>query len=65
MKGDELLINIHQKHPDIIKIMLTGQADEDAIARATEEANLHSCLYKPWNRQELIKTIQSALAQLK
>ena len=64
MKGDELLINVHQKHPGIIKIMLTGQADEEAVGRAEKEANLHSCLYKPWNREELIETIQSALAQL-
>lgn len=64
MKGDELLIRVHQEFPNIIKIMLTGQANEEAIARAKEEANIHSCLYKPWAEEELIQTIQSALKKL-
>ncbi len=64
MKGDELLIRVHQAFPNIIKIMLTGQADEEAIARAKAQANIHSCLYKPWAEEELIATIQSALAKL-
>jgi AmiR/NasT family two-component response regulator len=43
-------------------IMLTGQADEKAIARAREEANLSACLYKPWTEEELFKIINSALS---
>lgn len=64
MKGDELLIRVEQEFPNIIKIMLTGQADEEAIARAKQDANIHSCLYKPWAEEELIQTIQSALKKL-
>jgi CheY-like chemotaxis protein len=64
MKGDELLIQVHQKYPQIVKIMLTGQADPESIQRATELANLHCCLYKPWSEEELIKTINSALDKL-
>ena len=33
MKGDEFLIKVHHKFPKIVKIMLTGQADESAIKR--------------------------------
>ncbi|MDM8558197.1 response regulator [Candidatus Parabeggiatoa sp. HSG14] len=61
MKGDEFLIHVHQKFPYIITIMLTGQADEEAIQRAMEQANLYCCLYKPLNTEKLIKTIQSSL----
>ena len=64
MKGDEFLIRVHQKFPNIIKIMLTGQADESAILRAKEQANLHCCLSKPWSEEELIETIKSCLAQV-
>lgn len=64
IKGDEFLINVHQQYPNIIKIMLTGQADEAAIERAKQEANLHSCLHKPWEGKELIETIQSGLSKL-
>jgi CheY-like chemotaxis protein len=61
MKGDEFLIQVHQKFPNIIKIMLTGHADEAAVKRAVEQANLFCCLYKPLNTEDLIKTIQSSL----
>jgi CheY-like chemotaxis protein len=64
MKGDEFLIRVHTKYPTIVKIMLTGQADEEAVARAKQYANLYQCLRKPWNSQELIETIRSALTQL-
>lgn len=63
MRGDEFLIQVHRKFPKIVKIMLTGQADPAAIERARREASLYRCLYKPWERDELIGTIQSGLAQ--
>jgi CheY-like chemotaxis protein len=64
IKGDELLIRVHEKFPKVIKILLTGQADEVAINRAKKEANLHCCLFKPWSEAELLETIKSGLAQL-
>lgn len=64
IKGDEFLIRVHEKYPKIIKVMLTGQADETAIQRAKEKASLHNCLYKPWSSQELIETIKSGLERL-
>lgn len=60
-KGDEFLIQVHQKFPQLIKVMLTGQADEAAIANARKQANLHACLYKPWTEEELAQIITSAL----
>ncbi len=62
MKGDEFLVQVHQKFPNIVKIMLTGQADEKAVNRAFIEANLHRCLQKPWSESELIETIKTALS---
>lgn len=64
IKGDELLIRIHQKYPNMVKVMLTGQADAAAVKRAVNEADLYCCLYKPWNRDELIATIKSGLARI-
>jgi CheY-like chemotaxis protein len=65
MKGDEFLIEVHRRYPNVIPIMLTGQADENAIARAKEQANLYACLYKPWTEEELFAIISSALNQSK
>lgn len=64
MKGDEFLIKVHQKFPGIVKVMLTGQANEVAIERAKTSANLHACIFKPWSEEELIHTIQTGLEQL-
>jgi CheY-like chemotaxis protein len=61
MRGDEFLMQVHQKFPKIIKIMLTGQADSEAIERAVNEANLFRCLCKPWDGKELLETIRLGL----
>ena len=59
-----MLIRIHQNYPHVIKIMLTGQADQVAIERAKKQANLHSCLSKPWLESDLLETIKSGLSKL-
>ncbi|MDJ1170004.1 response regulator [Roseofilum sp. BLCC_M154] len=65
VKGDEFLINVHQKFPKVIKVMLTGQADYLAIERARKYANLYQYISKPWTQDELIETIKSGLQQVK
>jgi CheY-like chemotaxis protein len=64
MKGDEFLIHVHQKFPRIVKILLTGQADQAAIDRAYASANLHRCLFKPWSENDLIEAVTSGLGKL-
>ncbi len=61
IKGDEFLISVHDKYPNIITVLLTGQADDEAINRAKQLANLHCCLHKPWDGKELFETIESSL----
>jgi len=64
MRGDEFLIHVHQRFPKVVKVMLTGQANDEAVHRAYEYANLHSCLRKPWEEKELISTLTSGLEAL-
>ncbi|MBI5219747.1 MAG: response regulator [Bacteroidia bacterium] len=64
IKGDEFLIKVHEKHPRIVKIMLTGQADENAVERAKKHANLHKCIAKPWSEEYLTNTIIEGLEKL-
>ena len=63
MYGDEFLIKLHAKHPNIRKIMLTGQADDNAVKRARDNANLLFCLRKPWAEAELAKIIKLGLSE--
>lgn len=65
MKGDEFLIQVHEKHPKVVKILLTGQADESAIVRARAQANLHAYLPKPWTKEDLIQAIQTGMDTVK
>ncbi len=63
-KGDEFLIDLHKKYPKIIKLMLTGQADEEAVERAKKHANLHQCIHKPWTEEELVEAIKTGIAKI-
>lgn len=61
VRGDEFLIQIHQRFPNIVKVLLTGHADETAIERARRHANLHAYIAKPWSEEHLIEVIKSGL----
>ena len=63
IRGDEFLIQVHQRFPKIVTVLLTGQADASAIERARQQANLYACIIKPWNETDLIHIIQSGLEQ--
>jgi adenylate cyclase len=61
MKGDELLKKAHLISPESIKVMLTGQADIEAIANAINSANLYRYITKPWQAEDLKLTVKEAL----
>ena len=61
MKGDDFLVEAHKRFPTVVKIMLSGQAEQAAVDRAKREAGLHEFLAKPWNADELVQTINLGL----
>lgn len=61
MKGDELLIELHNKDPDMVKILLTGQATLEGVKNVYENAGLYRYLNKPWENHDFIITIKEAL----
>ncbi|WP_303924203.1 response regulator [Draconibacterium sediminis] len=63
-KGDEFLIDVHKKFPRIIKVMLTGQADEEAINNAIKNAELHAYISKPWSAGDLERVIKTGLSKI-
>lgn len=62
VRGDEFLAQVHLRFPHVVTVMLTGQADEAAIERARQQANLYACIYKPWAEEELHQVIRTALS---
>lgn len=65
MLGDELLIDLHQKYPQTIKILLTGQADADAVGNLVNSGALYRYIAKPWQETDLILTVKEALRSYK
>ena len=61
MRGDEFLIKIHERNPNILKILLTGHANIDGITNAINNANLYRFIPKPWDRDDLILTVREAI----
>lgn len=61
MKGSDLLQRIHDMAPRTMKIMLTGQADMEAVTRAVNSANLYRYIAKPWERADLALTVKEAI----
>ena len=61
LRGDELLVKLHEKSPNTIKILLTGQSDMSGVKRAINEANLYRFLEKPFLNDDIVLTVRAAV----
>ena len=61
MKGDELLKRVHLLSPKTLKVMLTGQANLEAVANAIKYASLYRYMAKPWQAEDLKLTVKEAV----
>jgi signal transduction histidine kinase len=61
MRGDELLRQIRHQCPHTVNIMLSGQADLDAVGKSIQYADLYRFIAKPWHPDDLRLTIDEAL----
>lgn len=60
-RGDAFLAQVRERHPTVIRVMLTGQADADALARVRDDELAHLTLFKPWREQDLRSAFALAL----
>ncbi len=58
MRGDEFLERIHESHPEILAIMITGQADQASIDRVRRNSSVVAIFNKPWDPEELVRVIE-------
>jgi CheY-like chemotaxis protein len=63
MKGDEFLLHIDLKYPKVVKVLLTGQADEGLVYTLKQEADRFAIVHKPWDKDELINAIKIRLTK--
>lgn len=62
MNGVQFLIQVGQIQPDTARLVLSGQANIDALVSAINETHIYRFLAKPWDREELQANISQALA---
>lgn len=53
MTGSQLLIKVVPHYPNIVRMIMTGFSDLNAIADVVNKVGLDKYLVKPWNKDEL------------
>jgi response regulator RpfG family c-di-GMP phosphodiesterase len=61
MKGDELLIEIHQRYPQSINYLLSGMITKEPEEDTFERGGIVKVLFKPWNNKELLDILRNTL----
>ncbi len=61
MSGAELMAQVRRQYPDIIRIMLTGQASVESAMNAIYDSWVFQYLHKPVAAADLASTIHNAL----
>jgi YesN/AraC family two-component response regulator len=61
MTGTELLKRIKEKDPRVVRVLLSGYSDFEALISAINEGEIYRFISKPWDNQQLLAIIRSAL----
>ena len=61
MNGIQLLGRAKELQPEAARVLLTGHADKQSAIQAINEVGLYQYLEKPWDNQQLLLVIQSAI----
>ncbi len=61
MTGTDFLKQINKTHPDIIKILLTGQADTEIMVESINECQIYQYILKPFDPVDLSETVKSGI----
>jgi CheY-like chemotaxis protein len=60
MTGVEFLTRVFQRHPNTVRIILTGFADMDAIINAINDGHVYAYITKPWEPDDLKQVVRRA-----
>lgn len=61
MNGLELLRKAKEYQPEAARVLLTGHADKQSAIQAINDVGLFQYLEKPWDNQQMLLVIQSAI----
>ena len=60
MSGVDLLSTIRERHPDMVRMMLTGYTEMNIAVEAINRGEIYRLITKPWNDDELKATLRQA-----
>src|SRR5512134_3702575 len=60
MSGVDLLAVVRERHPDLVRMMLTGYTEMNVAVEAINRGEIYRLITKPWNDEELKATIRQA-----
>jgi len=60
MSGVDLLSQVRERWPDVVRMMLTGYTEIDVAVDAINRGEIYRLITKPWNDDELRATIRQA-----
>lgn len=63
MSGAQFLQALREKHPQMVRVLLTGETDVVAAVAAMNQAGLFRFLLKPSDRPILLETLRAAVEQ--
>ncbi|MGE5467592.1 MAG: HD domain-containing phosphohydrolase [Ignavibacteria bacterium] len=61
MDGATFLREVRTRHPDVVRLLLTGYADIAATIAAINQGEIYRYISKPWNDDEIVLTVKDAL----
>jgi response regulator RpfG family c-di-GMP phosphodiesterase len=65
MDGATFLKQVRQQWPNTVRILLTGYADVTSTVAAINEGEIYRYISKPWDDDEIVKTVREALERQK
>jgi len=60
MSGVDLLSAVRERHPDVVRMMLTGYTEMNVAVEAINRGEIFRLITKPWNDEELKATLRQA-----
>ncbi|WP_374266497.1 HD domain-containing phosphohydrolase [Zoogloea sp.] len=61
MDGAAFLAEARKRHPDTVRLLLTGYADMESTIAAINSGQITRYISKPWNDQDVLLTVREAL----
>jgi DNA-binding NtrC family response regulator len=61
VSGTELLAKVRKKHPEVIRILLTGSFNREALSDAVAKGAIFGYVSKPWNLNSMKALVERAM----